>query len=382
MALPFAESSPSDPFETLASTWESLAQDDPLWAILSAPDKRGRKWNLDEFFRTGSAEIEELMHRLEHHGIAFERDAALDFGCGVGRLTQALALHFRSVYGVDVAPTMIRTAEAHNKHRAICRYLLNREDNLSAFHSAQFSFMLSSIVLQHLPVDLARKYIAEFVRILRPGGLLIFQIPARFIQEKVLSAPAFLAKITCLEKSLSLTPKAQLFLDVLVENASTVPWHFNDPFPLTLGNHWLREDDSLVLLDDGRTRLPEGLAPGEVASLKLQITAPDNPGSYKLELDLVQEGVTWFKDNGSPTHRLDVVVEEKQGSHLSASVAERDKRIDEPAGEAALHFDMNCIPRAEIIDLLDQLGCKLEFIESSGAGGIGTLSYYYYARKR
>jgi predicted SAM-dependent methyltransferase len=38
----------------------------------------------------------------------------------------------------------------------------------------------TKFVLQHLPsVELVRSYLSEFVRILRPGGLLVFQLPSR-----------------------------------------------------------------------------------------------------------------------------------------------------------------------------------------------------------
>ncbi len=40
---------------------------------------------------------------------------ALDFGCGVGRLTQALADYFNEVAGVDVSPTMVNKALEYNK---------------------------------------------------------------------------------------------------------------------------------------------------------------------------------------------------------------------------------------------------------------------------
>ena len=39
-----------DDFADLQSTWEDLAKQDPLWAILSVPAKKGGKWNLEEFF--------------------------------------------------------------------------------------------------------------------------------------------------------------------------------------------------------------------------------------------------------------------------------------------------------------------------------------------
>ena len=41
--------------------WEQLAEVDPLWAILAAPDARGGRWKLDEFFATGEAEIAEVL---------------------------------------------------------------------------------------------------------------------------------------------------------------------------------------------------------------------------------------------------------------------------------------------------------------------------------
>ena len=40
------------------------------------------------------------------------RRSALDFGCGIGRLSQALAEHFDQVYGVDISPKMIELARA------------------------------------------------------------------------------------------------------------------------------------------------------------------------------------------------------------------------------------------------------------------------------
>ena len=40
----------------------------------------------------------------------FERRAALDYGCGVGRLTLPLAERCEHVYGVDVSPSMLREA--------------------------------------------------------------------------------------------------------------------------------------------------------------------------------------------------------------------------------------------------------------------------------
>lgn len=49
----------------------------------------------------------------------------LDFGCGVGRLTQPLADHFNWFYGVDIVPSMIELANKYNPHGERCKYILN-----------------------------------------------------------------------------------------------------------------------------------------------------------------------------------------------------------------------------------------------------------------
>ena len=80
--------------DTLKNDWNSLAESDALYAILTDGSKAGGKWNIAEFMATGDAEIETVishMAGLDYNG------AALDFGCGVGRLAQ----HFASCVGVD-----------------------------------------------------------------------------------------------------------------------------------------------------------------------------------------------------------------------------------------------------------------------------------------
>ena len=73
-----------------------LGETHPLWAILSDPARRGRRWDLATFFGTEEREISTLMHQLSSwlKGQSFPRESALGFGCGVGRLSQALARYF------------------------------------------------------------------------------------------------------------------------------------------------------------------------------------------------------------------------------------------------------------------------------------------------
>jgi ubiquinone/menaquinone biosynthesis C-methylase UbiE len=165
-------------FRRLHDTWESLGQRDPLWAILSTPESRGNRWDEAEFFRTGEDEVARLFDRLNGLRISIERGRALDFGCGVGRVTRAFATRFDRVDGVDIAPSMIRFADEHNGNTDRCWYHTNRSPNLRLFESNTFDFVYSRIVLMHIPPRFTKQYITEFSRILRPGGLAVFHVPS------------------------------------------------------------------------------------------------------------------------------------------------------------------------------------------------------------
>ncbi|HYM95855.1 MAG TPA: class I SAM-dependent methyltransferase, partial [Candidatus Sulfotelmatobacter sp.] len=131
------------------------------------------------FFQTGVSEIDQVLGDLARLGVTVEPGRALDFGCGPGRLTQALAAHFTQVDGVDISPSMIALANQHNRHPDRCRYHLNRSDSLAIFPDETFDFVYSNITLQHMEPGYAKGYLREFVRCLRPNGVVVFQIPGR-----------------------------------------------------------------------------------------------------------------------------------------------------------------------------------------------------------
>jgi hypothetical protein len=91
-----------------------------------------------------------------------------------------------------------------------------------------------------------------------------------------------------------------LSLPVIVQNSS------DEPFPsgegvFGLSYHLLSASSQTIQHDNKRTWLSAPLNPGEQARVNLGITAPAASGDYKLEIDLVWEGVMWFKDVANPT---------------------------------------------------------------------------------
>lgn len=160
----------------MPNDWESLGKLDPLWAILTDAGKQFSQWDEEEFFATGRVYVEKLLATLEPLGRPASHETALDFGCGVGRLTRHLAPCFKSVVGLDASPSMIALATAKNTHLHNSKFILCTEPRLP-FPNEAFDFVHTVIVLQHLPAQAALAYIREFLRVLRPGGMLVFQVP-------------------------------------------------------------------------------------------------------------------------------------------------------------------------------------------------------------
>jgi ubiquinone/menaquinone biosynthesis C-methylase UbiE len=166
----------------LQRNWDAFGETDPLWAILAASEKKGNRWDVGEFFRTGVEDIDRVMQYLESLRIPLRRRTALDFGCGVGRLTQALARHFDAVCGVDIAPSMIELARSMNRSGSRCRFILNEGSDLRLFDDGSFDFIVTMLVLQHMKPRYAKQYLREFVRLLVPGGVLVFQMPSEEVE--------------------------------------------------------------------------------------------------------------------------------------------------------------------------------------------------------
>jgi SAM-dependent methyltransferase len=160
--------------------WEEFAGQDPFWAVVSQHDKKYGGWDRDAFYRTGEAEIAEVMAHAERFDRPAQRRAVLDFGSGLGRLTRALSQRFERAVGVDISQTMVDNATRFNEDRPNLSFVVNARPDLTVFEDASFDMVNTRIVLQHLP-DRAtiEGYVAEFLRILAPDGLLVFQLPSR-----------------------------------------------------------------------------------------------------------------------------------------------------------------------------------------------------------
>jgi SAM-dependent methyltransferase len=155
--------------------WERLGEIDPYYSVLSHPRFRAAANEGEtrrEFFASGEAHVEQLFAVIrENLDPAFAPRRALDFGCGVGRLTIPLARRVEQVTGMDVSDAML-TETTKNCHAAGVQNITlaksnDRFDNVSG----EFDFLHSFIVFQHIPVRRGEMIFGEMLRRLAENGV-------------------------------------------------------------------------------------------------------------------------------------------------------------------------------------------------------------------
>jgi SAM-dependent methyltransferase len=158
--------------------WEDLASFDPWSAILREPGRES-PWGVEEFLATGERDAERALAAAAAHGLPHRTHSALDFGCGLGRVTRAFASRFDEVVGLDISPTMIRLARELDGAGQV-RFEVGAERELCLLPEGAFDFVLSLLVLQHLRTGSEiERVVSALTQRVAPGGALVVQVPYR-----------------------------------------------------------------------------------------------------------------------------------------------------------------------------------------------------------
>ena len=104
------------------------------------------------------------------------------------------------------------------------------------------------------------------------------------------------------EISDSMTINTQYKYKIRVKNTGALSWNKNGDDPIYLGYHWIDfKNKETVVFDGKRSIIPQdGVNVGDEIVFDLAVISPSEPGEYILQIDLVQEGVTWFSFRGVP----------------------------------------------------------------------------------
>jgi trans-aconitate methyltransferase len=144
-----------------AEDWNALGETEPFFAVLT--DERFLRQRMsdddrDAFFASGEADV---AHLFDVIGPDFAPRSALDFGCGVGRLTRALTKRVDRVAGVDAAESMLRLARENVPDATFSNTIPGQ----------RFDLIISLIVFQHIPVRRGEALLDELLGHLEIGGV-------------------------------------------------------------------------------------------------------------------------------------------------------------------------------------------------------------------
>jgi SAM-dependent methyltransferase len=158
-----------DIVEKMKRDWDRRAHQDARFWIATEAYETPTTFN-----RSGEHDCEQLLAGLEPY---MDRSwNVLEIGCGIGRLLKPLAARFRYVCGVDVSAEMILQSKNWLAGLVNVETFENTGVDLCRFGDGGFDWVYSYVAFQHMPKEVFASYLPEINRILKPQGLLKFQI--------------------------------------------------------------------------------------------------------------------------------------------------------------------------------------------------------------
>src|SRR5580693_6227353 len=159
--------------QTLArmrADWNARAGEDANYYVAFGR----REQDEEEFFSTGADVVRDLESQLPR---LRAKSAALEIGCGPGRLLRPMSRHFKEIHGVDVSDSMIKLARERLAGTPNAFPHHSSGSDLKLFPDEKFDYIWSYAVFQHIPnAEVVFSYLREARRVLKTGGILRCQI--------------------------------------------------------------------------------------------------------------------------------------------------------------------------------------------------------------
>jgi SAM-dependent methyltransferase len=156
-------------------TWRYYGKTDPYFGVLTQDAFRSENLTAEaraRFFQSGDSYVDFVLATIRDHLTpSFEIRRALDFGCGVGRLTIPLARASQSVTGVDVSEWVLDEAARNCRAQGITNVKFVPSDDALTAVTQPVDFVHSFIVLQHIPPVRGEAIFRRLIDILEDGGV-------------------------------------------------------------------------------------------------------------------------------------------------------------------------------------------------------------------
>lgn len=130
--------------------WRYIGEKEPYWGVLTHDRFKSQiigEKQIEELYLSGEHDVQKFMSTFRRYfGHVFNPCSALDYGCGVGRLTIPMARKIDTVVGVDISTGILRLAADAAKEQG-----LSNAQFLKELPDCKFEWINSCIVFQHIP---------------------------------------------------------------------------------------------------------------------------------------------------------------------------------------------------------------------------------------
>ena len=188
--------------QTINSFWNRAAEDNPYWYVSSHGSYDADR-NLEEFWASGRTIWADIKRAVGY--TPSPTDTVVEIGCGVGRLTRAMAPEVGRVIALDISESML--AIARQSKLSNVDFRMARGFSLPGISDGSIDLAIGYCVFQHLPSHAALKsYVDEMCRITNPErGMIAFTLTPR--NWKIWLLPILRAKAYLREHLSSAGPK-------------------------------------------------------------------------------------------------------------------------------------------------------------------------------
>ena len=160
--------------------WEHFGREDPYYGVLTNDAFTKDKIDdaaRDVFFQSGEDYVDFILSVVRDHlDPTYEPTRALDFGCGVGRVTLALARRTSEAVGVDVSAGMIDEAVVNASESKLSNVRFAISDDRLSQVGGTFDLINSCIVFQHIATKRGVRFLRRLLDCLRDDGIGVIQM--------------------------------------------------------------------------------------------------------------------------------------------------------------------------------------------------------------
>lgn len=166
-----------------SQVWRGLGETNALWSVITDDSLRADRnltpAQVNAFYKGGRGDIDYIRAFVRRAGHQMSDFAvAVEYGCGVGRVTHWLAKEFAHIHAYDISTSHLDAARGYLDRKGIGNvtfHLVEKRNDLASL--TDFDFFVSMIVLQHNPPPVIMDILERAFRGLNVNGLAVFQVP-------------------------------------------------------------------------------------------------------------------------------------------------------------------------------------------------------------